>query len=170
MIHFSQPTGLATGTPVVYTALGSPIGGLTSGDTYYVISIDPYDIELATTADNAASSVAQKLDASHANGVQSITPTAPATAVPLSFTPSSVEATVLTFTNRTGSRPVRWWSTRLARRRSAGSRAARRITSSTSAPTRSSWPTSLARSRGGPGHRLELLAGHRHPDVHSDLV
>ena len=40
VVRLGQTHGLATGTPVVYTA-ASPVSGLTSGTTYYVIAVDP---------------------------------------------------------------------------------------------------------------------------------
>ena len=64
VINFGQPPNLPTGTPVVYTA-ASPIGGLKSGTTYYVIATDPYDLELAATAANAAAGSAITLSASN---------------------------------------------------------------------------------------------------------
>jgi len=97
VIHFFQPDGLATGTPVVYSTLLSPIGELKKGTTYYVIATDPYDLELADSPEGAQNGVAITLDASNASGMQTLTPTAPSTALPLTFTPSSVESTVLTF-------------------------------------------------------------------------
>src|SRR5208337_95697 len=100
VINFSQPPNLPTGTPVVYSKVGlKPIGGLTSGTTYYVIETDPYDLELAATADDAAAGQAITLDPSTASGTQSLTPVTPtpATGLPLTFTPGAVEATVLDF-------------------------------------------------------------------------
>ena len=93
IIHFSGPTGLATGTPVVYTAT-TPIGGLTSSTTYYVISIDPYDIQLAMTDDDAANGTAITLAPWEGYGTQTLTP---ATGTALTFDPSTVESTIINF-------------------------------------------------------------------------
>jgi hypothetical protein len=93
VINFSQPPNLPTGTAVVYTA-ASPIGNLTSGDTYYVIAIDPYDLELAATTADAAAGNAIELDPASATGTQTLTP---ASGEALTFSPTSVEATILDF-------------------------------------------------------------------------
>ncbi|MGA2700304.1 MAG: hypothetical protein ABSH35_04325 [Isosphaeraceae bacterium] len=98
VINLSQPPNLPTGTPVVYTS-ASPIGGLTSGQTYYVIATDPYDLELAATAADAAAGTAIALDPTNATGTQTLTP---ANGSALTFTPSAVEATVLDFANPHG--------------------------------------------------------------------
>ncbi len=44
----SSSHGFATGAPVIYVAT-SPVGGLTSGTTYYVIVVDANTLALATT-------------------------------------------------------------------------------------------------------------------------
>ncbi len=55
-IHFATPDGLTTGQEVVYNnGGGSSIGGLTNGQSYYVIVLDPYTIKLAATYDDAVS-------------------------------------------------------------------------------------------------------------------
>ncbi len=55
-IHFASPDGLTTGQEVVYSSGGgTSIGGLTSGQSYYVIVLDPYTIKLAATYDDAVS-------------------------------------------------------------------------------------------------------------------
>ena len=99
VIHFPTASNLVTGTPVVYTAL-SPIGGLTSGNTYYVIATDSFDIELAQTADDATNGNAITLDPSQANSadVQTLT----SSSAILTFFPAAVEATVLDFPNGHG--------------------------------------------------------------------
>jgi hypothetical protein len=48
-IDFGFAHGLSTGQAVTYTSTGTPISNLTSGDTYYVIVIDPQTIELAAS-------------------------------------------------------------------------------------------------------------------------
>ncbi|HEV3085266.1 MAG TPA: hypothetical protein VGY66_36260, partial [Gemmataceae bacterium] len=58
-IGFTKNSGLYAGEAVVYnTNGGTSIGGLTSGATYYVISVDATHIQLATSPDNAASGTA----------------------------------------------------------------------------------------------------------------
>src|SRR5262249_22853385 len=47
-INFGYNHGLVDGQPVVYTATGTPLVGLTSGTTYYVINVDATSIKLAT--------------------------------------------------------------------------------------------------------------------------
>jgi len=49
-IQFAAPDGFMTGDKVVYSANGgTPIGGLVSGETYYVRVINPTTIKLATS-------------------------------------------------------------------------------------------------------------------------
>lgn len=57
--------GLATGTPVVYSAGtgGTAVGGLTTATTYYVISATSGTIKLATSASNATAGTAINLSA-----------------------------------------------------------------------------------------------------------
>ena len=53
-IHFSSAHGYVTGDKVVYHANGGhPIGGLSDGQTYYVVRVNDNDIRLAKTADDA---------------------------------------------------------------------------------------------------------------------
>ncbi len=54
IIDFGQVDGYQTGDAVTYNSgPGGPIGGLTSGQTYYVIVVDPERIRLAGTQDDA---------------------------------------------------------------------------------------------------------------------
>ena len=54
IIDFGQTDGYKTGDQVTYASgTGGPIGGLTSGQTYYVIVVDPERIRLASTLANA---------------------------------------------------------------------------------------------------------------------
>lgn len=55
--------GYKTADPVVYTAAGTAIGGLTSGTTYYVIRVDANTIKLATNTSNASAGTAINLTA-----------------------------------------------------------------------------------------------------------
>ena len=64
-IEFPGPDGFNTGDEVLYQAgNGNSIGGLTSGQTYYVIVIDPETIELASSYANAEEGVAIGLTSS----------------------------------------------------------------------------------------------------------
>ena len=47
-----------TGTPVLYTASSTPIGGLTSNTTYYAITVSSTIVQLATTLANAVAGTA----------------------------------------------------------------------------------------------------------------
>jgi hypothetical protein len=47
-INFGVSHSLVDGQPVVYTSSGTPLTGLTSGATYYVITVDATTIQLAT--------------------------------------------------------------------------------------------------------------------------
>ena len=98
VIHFSQPPNLPTGTPVAYFAL-SPISGLTNNNTYYVIDLDKYDIELADSPTDAAAGNALPLDASSATGTQTLTPPS---GTAITFDPSDVQTTILSFTQPHG--------------------------------------------------------------------
>ena len=54
IIDFGQVDGYQTGEAITYNSgPGGPIGGLTDGQTYYVIVVDPERIRLASTQDNA---------------------------------------------------------------------------------------------------------------------
>jgi hypothetical protein len=54
IIDFGQVDGYQTGEQITYkSGQGGPIGGLNSGQTYYVIVVDPERIRLASTLDNA---------------------------------------------------------------------------------------------------------------------
>ena len=54
IIDFGQTDGYQTGDQVTYASgTGGPIGGLTSGQTYYVMVVDPERIRLASTLANA---------------------------------------------------------------------------------------------------------------------
>ncbi len=98
VIHFSQPPNLPTGTPVAYFA-DSPISGLTNNDTDYVIAVDKYDIELADSPTDAAAGIPLPLDASSATGTQTLTPPS---GTAITFDPSAVETTILSFTQPHG--------------------------------------------------------------------
>lgn len=65
-ITFDAPHGLVTGDTIVYDAgAGTPVGGLTDGQTYYVIVVDPRTVRLAATLADAfaATPVAVNLNA-----------------------------------------------------------------------------------------------------------
>jgi 6-phosphogluconolactonase (cycloisomerase 2 family) len=64
--------GFVTGQQIVYTAGNQAIGGLASGQTYYVIAVDANHFELATSAANAAAGVAIGLDPTVASGAQTV--------------------------------------------------------------------------------------------------
>lgn len=57
VITVASNTWMTTGTPITYVST-TPIGGLTSGTTYYVINVSSTTIKLATTAANAAAGTA----------------------------------------------------------------------------------------------------------------
>ncbi len=57
-LQFTSPHNLATGDTVVYRNNGGPNIGLVDGQTYYVIRIDAYTIELAATESDALNQVA----------------------------------------------------------------------------------------------------------------
>ena len=75
-VDFAAPPGLTTGQPVEYQTSGSPIGGLTSGTTYYAIPVagNNNEIELASSFANALAGQAIKLDYSNTSGAQTLTP------------------------------------------------------------------------------------------------
>ncbi|MCH8129679.1 MAG: hypothetical protein IIC70_07260, partial [Acidobacteria bacterium] len=55
-IHFDSPHGLSTSQSVVYdNGGGVDIGGLTSGETYYVVALDSNSLLLANTREDAIS-------------------------------------------------------------------------------------------------------------------
>ncbi len=103
VIHFLTTHGLVTGQPVNYTTSGGSIGGLTNKKTYYAIVLDPYDIELASSAVNALNGVALTLGPSVAAGF-SYNLTSYLSTVPtlLTFTSASVENTLVNFANPHG--------------------------------------------------------------------
>ena len=62
-IHFASPDGLMTGEQVVYhNGGGTSIGGLTDGQTYYVIVADSYTIKLAATYADAVATIPVPID------------------------------------------------------------------------------------------------------------
>ncbi|MGH2998311.1 MAG: beta strand repeat-containing protein, partial [Gaiellaceae bacterium] len=68
-INLPYTLSLSTGDPVVYGAGGgTPIGGLTDGGTYYVISEGGNSYELAATSDDANNNNPITLDKSKATG------------------------------------------------------------------------------------------------------
>ncbi len=74
-ITFGSPDGFTNGEAVTYQALGGvPIQGLTDGDIYYVIVVNPTTIELAATQANATAStpVPIAINAMNATGEQGI--------------------------------------------------------------------------------------------------
>jgi microcystin-dependent protein len=63
---------IETGLALVYTTSGSPIGGLTSGTTYYAIRVSSTQLKLATTRANAVAGTAINLT-SVGSGTQQLT-------------------------------------------------------------------------------------------------
>ncbi len=110
-IDFGVAHGLSTGQAVIYSAdansmdayLGTEIGGLTDGGTYFVISTGTNTIKLAVSYDDAisGSGVEITLDADTAQSAQTFSPSSITTAAPSSvFDPStavSADLTVLEF-------------------------------------------------------------------------
>ena len=85
VITFNNAPGFNTGDEVVYhngSGSNQSVGGLTDGNTYYVIKINDFTIQLASTAANAASGNDDvTLNFSQATGSgHSLTPTLPAEA------------------------------------------------------------------------------------------
>ncbi len=88
-IVFPASDGLSLGEEVAYDDRnGTPIGGLVSGRTYFVIPVSATTIELASSLANALNGFAVALSYSGASAQQSLTPTLP-TAV-LSIAASSI--------------------------------------------------------------------------------
>jgi hypothetical protein len=75
--NLGYSTGFTSGQAVVYTTQGTAIGGLTSGQTYYVIPISDQSFELSATVDsNGLPGAPITLDPSVATGLQAIGPAA----------------------------------------------------------------------------------------------
>ena len=94
VIRFANSENLVTGDTVTYSTTGNVIGGLTNNIAYYVIVLDPYDIELASSYDNAMNGVPITLNPSGASGTQSLT----TGSTTLTFDPTSdIVSTLLNF-------------------------------------------------------------------------
>jgi hypothetical protein len=67
-IHFTTADGLTNGQEVVYNNNGgSSIGGLVNGHSYYVIVLDPYTVQLASTLNGAVSGPSQQTNVTAVN-------------------------------------------------------------------------------------------------------
>ncbi len=94
VIRFANSENLVTGDIVTYSTTGNVVGGLTNNIAYYVIVLDPYDIELASSYDNAMNGVPITLNPSGASGTQSLT----TGSTTLTFDPTSdIVSTLLNF-------------------------------------------------------------------------
>src|SRR4029077_7794733 len=60
-ISFANPHGFSSGQEVLYHSGGSAIGGLTNGQTYYVIVVNSTTIKLASTHADALAGTARSL-------------------------------------------------------------------------------------------------------------
>ncbi len=72
-----QGHGFVTGEAVTYTSAGTPIEGLTSGTTYYVIVVDGDTVRLAADQADAYSGVALPVNPAGASGTQTLAPSQP---------------------------------------------------------------------------------------------
>ena len=81
-IAFTDPDGMTLGEEIGYDDQGgTPIGGLASGRTYYVIPMNDDDIELASSYANAKNGIAIPLSYSGPSQQQTLIPTVAASAL-----------------------------------------------------------------------------------------
>ena len=112
-IVFASPDDLQTGDEVVYEDNGgTPIGGLTSGDTYLVRVIDPETIKLVdpsqglltpTSFDPAATVSDNTINLPGFSNGQAVTYTAPA---PLEFAPQQVSNSIIDLGDDASGNPI----------------------------------------------------------------
>ena len=72
VIRFADSDGLETGDSLAYSTTGTAVGNLSNNTTYYAIVLDPYDIELASSYQNAVNGVPITLDPAGATGTQTL--------------------------------------------------------------------------------------------------
>ncbi len=72
IINLGVADGLSEGEPVTYVTTGTPISGLTSGQTYYVHVVSSTSVELSSSSQNLANGDYLTLNTSGASGTQSL--------------------------------------------------------------------------------------------------
>ena len=101
-LHFASPHGLETGDAVVYhDGRRHAIDGLTDGQVYYVIKVDDYTIQLASSYANALAGTAIGLG-STGNAAQTITPLDLQEQVSFDASSSTVSGNTIVFSSDDG--------------------------------------------------------------------